>query len=163
MNNLLIYAAVLCAGSFWLGYNLGAKNERIEFDAYRLQAEQSYSVLMEQKLKQEHQYAAKIEEMESEYHNTLDELKAEHDATIASMRKSFKPSGVLKCNSTTKSGGNKRPVDSTSGLICYTPSELQSRIERTLAIGNDCDVLQAKYEAILRVIEEYNAKKRQVD
>lgn len=134
-------------------YSFGYSNAKTKIT---LEYQQELNTALANSISQQNTYNAKINELEKNHLSTIETLKEEHAKDIANMRKSFKPSGVRKC-----SQDNRQPTtNSTSGLICYTESELYNRIEKSLVIGNRCDELALKYNALLKVIETYNDAKK---
>lgn len=150
-------AAVALVAAYLFGHGVASTKAELEFTRFKLQSEQAYSALLAERQRQEAQYAVTIRNLENEHVETVTQLRADYDATIANLRKSFKPSGVRKC----PEGGNSgAPApDGARELICYTASDLRARIEQSLAIGARCDKLATDYNALLKVIEAYNAKK----
>lgn len=153
----LAAAALALLGAYFFGHSVASTKAELDFTRFKLQSEQAYSALLAEKQRQDAQYAAKMRDLENNHIDAVAQLKSEYDKTIANLRKSFKPSGVRQC---AKSGDNGTPApDGASKLVCYTASDLRDRIEQSLAIGARCDKLATDYNALLKVIEAYNAKK----
>ena len=65
--------------------------------------------------------------------------------------------GVRECPSETASQPLSRKPATSSDVVCYSKTELQQKIERSLVIAKECDELAEKYE---RLKEVYNVRSR---
>ena len=96
-------------------------------------------------------YLQKIKLLEGEHEKTLQELEtAQFSNTVTGVN--CVVSNAL--NSLHKDGGSKATVQTAGNkpdLICYTRSELQSKVKRSLDITREADELAIKYKALLEV------------
>ena len=79
-------------------------------------------------------------------------MQNEHEKDIIDLN-NLRDTVTVKCVSnsskTDKSVSGK--AKDKSGVKCYTDSELQKKIERSLDIAGECDELAVKYNALLKV------------
>lgn len=150
-------AALALLGAYLFGHSVASTKAELEFTKFKLESEQAYSTLLAEKQKQANEYAASVHKLQSEHLSAVDKIKSDYDATIANLRKSFKPSGVRECPAS-GAGGAPAP-DGASGLVCYTKADLHERVAKSVDIGARCDKLATDYNTLLRLIEAYNAKK----
>lgn len=143
-------------GAYWFGSSNATTQAKLEATQYKLEAEKAYNELLTAKLEEERQYNERIQTLEKAHAEELTKLHNDYDKTVANLRRNFNPSGVRKCTSDNAASGKNKGANE---LVCYTKHDLLARVEGTLAFGARCDRLAAKYNTLLRVIEEYNAKK----
>ena len=121
-------------------------------------------------------YTAKIEQLKAEqlqnlqqlqheqnvivtgYINDIERLKEQHEKDVKELENAnFKDTVIVKpvtheCVCPTS--GSKPSVQAAgvkSDLVCYTRSELQSKIKRSLDITKECDALSVRYATLLEV------------
>lgn len=96
-------------------------------------------------------YLQKIKVLEGEHEKTLQELEtAQFSNTVTGVN--CVVSNAI--DSLHKDGGSKTTVQTTGDkpdLVCYTRSELQSKVARSLALTKEADELALKYRALLEV------------
>lgn len=99
-------------------------------------------------------YLQKIKVLEGEHEKTLQELEtAQFSNTVTGVN--CVVSNAI--DSLHKDGGSKTTVQTTGDkpdLVCYTRSELQSKVARSLAITKEADELALKYRALLEVCHQ---------
>ena len=154
MNIKLISVAVVAV--FGIGYMTADHLAEVEFTEYKLRMEQEKSELQYEIDVLNRENRARIRSLEFEHQRQLDLKKDEYEKTINDLRDNFNPSGVRDCPST--SSNVSRPDSDSTGLVCYTESELRGKIERSLAIANEADQLAVKYATVLKMVEGKNAK-----
>lgn len=121
-------------------------------------------------------YAAKIEQLKVEqlqnlqqlqheqnmivtgYINDIERLKEQHEKDVKELENAnFKDTVIIKptvSECVCPAGGSKTGVQAAgvkSDLVCYTRSELQSKVERSLDITAECDNLAERYRALVKV------------
>ena len=88
----------------------------------------------------------------ADYLNKIEVMQNEHEKDIIDLN-NLRDTVTVKCVSnsskTDKSVSGK--TKDKSGVKCYTDSELQRKIERSLVIAGECDELAVKYNALLKV------------
>lgn len=125
-------------------------------------------------------YAAKIEQLKSEqlqnlqqlqheqnvivtgYINDIERLKEQHEKDVKELENAnFKDTVIIKptvseCVCPSDRGKATVPTAGVkSDLICYTRSELQSKVERSLDITAECDNLAERYKALVEVCTKH--------
>ena len=97
-------------------------------------------------------YLQKIKTLEGEHEKTLQELEtAQFSNTVTGVN--CVVSNAIH-DSLHKDSGSKTTVQAAgnkSDLICYTRTELQSKVKRSLDITKEADELAIKYKALLEV------------
>ena len=97
-------------------------------------------------------YLQKIKALEGEHEKTLQELEtAQFSNTVTGVN--CVVSNAVN-NSLHKDSGSKATMQAAGNkpdLICYTRSELQSKVARSLALTKEADELAIKYRALLDV------------
>lgn len=123
-------------------------------------------------------YAAKIEQLKAEqlqnlqqlqheqnvivtgYIDDIERLKAQHEADLKELENAnFKDTVTVNPVNTADCGmhkdNNGKTTVPTAGtkpdLICYTRSELQSKIKRSLDLAAECDQNAERYKALVEV------------
>ena len=123
-------------------------------------------------------YAAKIEQLKTEqlqnlqqlqheqnvivtgYIDDIERLKAQHEADLKELENAnFKDTVTVNPVNTADCGVHKDDNGKTtvptagtkSDLICYTRSELQSKVAESMAIAKECDALSVRYATLLKI------------
>lgn len=121
-------------------------------------------------------YAAKIEQLKVEqlqnlqqlqheqnvivtgYINDIERLKEQHEKDVKELENAnFKDTVIIKptvSECVCPTGGSKPSVQAAgikSDLICYTRTELQSKIKRSLDLAAECDQNAERYKALVEV------------
>lgn len=96
-------------------------------------------------------YLQKIKTLEGEHEKTLQELEtAQFSNTVTGVN--CVVSNAI--DSLHKDGGSKATMQTAGNkpdLICYTRTELQSKIKRSLALTREADELAIRYQTLLEV------------
>ena len=127
-------------------------------------------------------YAAKIEQLKAEqlqnlqqlqheqnvivtgYIDDIERLKAQHEADLKELENAnFKDTVTVNPVNTADCGMHKNdnskatvPTAGTkSDLICYTRTELQSKIKRSLDLAAEADQITERYKALLEVCTKH--------
>lgn len=121
-------------------------------------------------------YTAKIEQLKTEqlqnlqqlqheqnvivtgYINDIERLKEQHEKDVKELENAnFKDTVIIKptvSDCVCPADRSKTGVQAAgvkSDLVCYTRSELQSKVERSLDITAECDNLAERYKALVEV------------
>ena len=121
-------------------------------------------------------YAAKIEQLKAEqlqnlqqlqheqnvivtgYINDIERLKEQHEKDVKELENAnFKDTVIVKPvthECVCPSGGSKPSVQAAgvkSDLVCYTRTELQSKVAESMAIAKECDSLSVRYATLLKI------------
>ena len=117
------------------GYHTGAKSVKTDM------AEKA-AAQVEDARRQEKAARDKIDAITENYLHEIEEYKktinAYSDFDINSL------SDARACP-----GSVPRKAENKPGFICYTPAELQSKIEASLDIAAECDELAIRYKALI--------------
>ena len=127
-------------------------------------------------------YVAKIEQLKAEqlqnlqqlqheqnvivtgYINDIERLKEQHEKDVKELENAnFKDTVIIEpivsndCGVHQNNNGKTTvPTAGTkSDLICYTRSELQSKVAESMAITKECDDLALKYKALVEVCTKH--------
>ena len=125
-------------------------------------------------------YAAKIEQLKAEqlqnlqqlqheqnvivtgYINDIERLKERHEKDVKELENAnFKDTVIVKPvthECVCPAGGSKPSVQAAgvkSDLVCYTRSELQSKIKRSLDLAAECDQNAERYRALVEVCTKH--------
>lgn len=96
-------------------------------------------------------YLQKIKTLEGEHEKTLQELETAQFSNTVTGVNCVVSNAV---NSLHKDSGSATTVQATGDkpdLICYTRSELQSKVKRSLDITAECDALSVRYGTLLKI------------
>ena len=121
----------------------------------KMQSEMREVELKNSKLIIEKERALRIEQdkIVNDYLETIETMRAKHEQDIINLNNLRDTVNVPKCVSnsskTDKSVSGK--AKDKSGIRCYTEAELQRKIERSLAIAGEADLMFEKYLALLKV------------
>lgn len=158
------YLPVILSGISWvllygIGYYSGSSNTNDKW-ILKTQKETIYyqnelSNLISTVRRQEQEYRDKIDTIVSENLHKQEELKSEYEQTIADLNSGkLSVGGVYDCDSSAKtSDGVSTANGNTANLVCFTKAELYQRLEKSLAITNECDQLAVKYNSLLEVCQ----------
>ena len=125
-------------------------------------------------------YAAKIEQLKAEqlqnlqqlqheqnvivtgYIDDIERLKAQHEADLKELENAnFKDTVTIEPVNTANCGMHKNDNGKTTvptagtkpDLICYTRSELQSKIAESMDLAKECDSLSVRYATLLKICQ----------
>ena len=120
----------------------------------KMQSEMREVELKNSKLIIEKERALRIEQdkIVNDYLETIETMRAKHEQDIIDLNNLRDTVTVPKCVSngskTDKSVSGK--AKDKSGIRCYTDAELQRKIERSLVIAGEADLMFEKYVALLK-------------
>ena len=83
----------------------------------------------------------------ADYLNKIEVMQNEHEKDIIDLNNTVTVKCVPNSSKTDKSVSGK--AKDKSGVKCYTDSELQKKIERSLVIAGECDRLAERYNSLL--------------
>ena len=145
---------IFIASYFFVGlhyYRTGDETATKKYDeVLRQESEKNYQKIIET----ERNLTDKQNEIVSEYLKYIDELEKQHEQDkidMDSLRDVISIDADKLCNNNSNTHGSAMSTKATnqSKLKCYTNSELQRKIEKSLDITNECDKLSLKYNALL--------------
>ena len=157
--NLKLYAIcgaviiALVSGSYmYLSYRIEKEvNERYAAEVEKLKNEQLQNLQQLQ-----HQQNVIV----TGYIDDIERLKAQHEADLKELENAnFKDTVTIEPIVSNDCGvhenNNGKTTVPTAGikpdLICYTRSELQSKIAESMAIAEECDSLSVRYATLLKI------------
>lgn len=120
----------------------------------KMQSEMREVELKNSKLIIEKERALRIEQdkIVNDYLETIETMKAKHEQDIIDLNNLRDTVNVHECVS--NSGKTDKSVSGKtkdkSGIRCYTESELQRKIEASLVIAGEADLMFEKYVALLK-------------
>lgn len=161
--NLKLYAIcgaiiiALVSGSYmYLSYRIEkAVNERYTAEVERLKNEQLQNL---QQLQHEQNIIV------TGYIDDIERLKAQHEADLKELENAnFKDTVTIEPVNTVDCGMHKddngKTTVPTAGtkpdLICYTRSELQSKIAESMALAKEADEIALRYAALVEVCTKH--------
>ena len=124
----------------------------------KMQSEMREAELKNNKLIIEKERALRIEQdkIVNDYLETIETMRARHEQDVIDINNLRDTVTMPKCVSngskTDKSVSGK--AKDKSGIRCYTEAELQRKIEASLAIAGEADLMFEKYVALLKVCKE---------
>lgn len=149
IRNILLICA--CLLSFLGGYQYCSLHYSVEISKYKLEAEKRKNELLQSVDKSNNLAREKIASIERNNTANMEKLKHEYETTISTLRTKYKLTNSVQCNSTRSTDNVSSETTDSSKLRCYTEDELYRKIERSMAIANECDQLATKYNALLEV------------
>ena len=161
--NLKLYAicgaviiTLVSCSYMYLSYRIEkAVNERYTAEVEKLKNEQLQNL---QQLQHEQNVIV------TGYIDDIERLKAQHEADLKELENAnFKDTVTVNPVNTADCGvhqnNNGKTTVPTAGtksdLICYTRTELQSKIAESMAITKECDDLALKYKALVEVCTKH--------
>lgn len=96
-------------------------------------------------------YLQKIKALEGEHEKTLQELETAQFSNTVTGVNCVVSNAVNSLHKDSDSKATVQTAGNKPDLICYTRSELQSKVARSLAITKEADELAVKYRALLDV------------
>lgn len=121
----------------------------------KMQSEMREAELKNNKLIIEKERALRIEQdkIVNDYLETIETMRAKHEQDIIDLNNLRDTVNVHECVS--NSGKTDKSVSGKakdkSGIRCYTDTELQRKIEASLVIAGEADLMFEKYMALLKV------------
>lgn len=149
LKNIFMICCVVF--SFSCGFYFCHVRYSLEIDKYKIEAEKQKNQLLQDIAKSEKEARDKITSIERENLEIQNKLKVDYENTIASMRSDYIINDSVQCNSARSSNGVQGKTEHTSELRCYTEDELYRKIEKSMAIAQECDRLASDYNALLKV------------
>lgn len=145
----MILSYVFC---FYCGYWFCSVGYTLEIKEYKLNAEKQKNQLLQEISQQEQFSRETIAIIERENLEKQEQLKNEYESIIANMHDKYTLRDSVQCENNTRDAANvQEQKPSAANVRCYTESELYSKIEKSLAIGKECDKLANDYNALLKV------------
>lgn len=132
-------------------YRNGYETATKKYDeVLRVESEKNYQKIIET----ERTLTDKQNKIVSEYLKHIDDLEKQHNEdviNIDNLRDVISIDTDKLCNNSSNSYSSAVSTKTTnqSKLKCYTESELQRKIEKSLDITNECDKLSHRYNALL--------------
>ena len=145
---------IFIASYFFVGvhyYRSGYETATKKYDeVLRVESEKNYQKIIET----ERNLTDKQNKIVSEYLNYIDELEKQHNEDVINIENlrdviSIDTDKLCHNNSNTNSATVSTKATNQSKLKCYTNSELQRKIEKSLDITNECDRLAARFNSLL--------------
>lgn len=147
-----ILAILFCLVCFSCGYWCCSARYSTLITEYKLNAEKQKNQLLQEISQQEQFSRETIAIIERENLEKQEQLKNEYETIIADMHNKYVLADSVQCENNTRDAANvQEQKPNTSKLRCYTESELYRKIEKSLAIGKECDKLALDYNALLKV------------
>lgn len=157
ISNLRIYVYIFLLVAFisclYIAYSKGYAIASMEYETeiQKLRLDNKQELLNQERL-----YQDKANLIIRDYQNKLEVQNAEFENEISKMQASNLRDVISTPCLHNESDNNTKRVsekDDTSGVKCYTESELLNKIQKSMAILNECDALAHKYNALLRVCQ----------
>ena len=149
MNQYAALAVVIIGVAIYgTGYYQGRDSMLVKLDRQRLDNANNL-------IEVERRAQTKQNEIVAEYLKQIKDMESENEKIKAS---AIRDTVVIKrnCMSDSKaSAGVSTTTGVKSNLRCYTEAELQSKIERSMAIARECDQLAVKYNTLLKTCKEW--------
>lgn len=127
----------------------------------KMQSEIRAVELKNSKIIIEKERALRIEQdkIVNDYLETIETMRAKHEQDIIEINNLRDTITIPQCvsdgKSSDKSGsGLSSKTKNQSGIRCYTEAELQRKIEASLAIAGEADLMFEKYVALLKVCKQ---------
>ena len=149
LKNIFLILCVVV--SFSCGFYFCHVRYSLEIDKYKIEAEKQKNLLLQDIAKTEKLSRDRIANIERENVEIQNKLKADYENTIANLRDNYTISNSVQCDSSRSTNSMPTKTRNTDKLRCYTEDELYRKIERSMAITNECDKLAADYNALLKV------------
>ena len=145
---------IFIASYFFVGlhyYRNGYETATKKYDeVLRQESEKNYQKIIET----ERNLTDKQNEIVSEYLKYIDELEKQHNEDVINIENlrdviSIDTNKLCDNSSNTNSAAMPPKAANQSKLKCYTNSELQRKIEKSLGIAAECDRLAARFNSLL--------------
>lgn len=165
MIGWLKYLPAILSGISWValfcvGYGLGSSHTNDKWTIKRqnelIEYQSEISSLVSKVRKQERDYREKIDAIVLDGVKKEELLKDEYEKIISDLRdNSVSIGGVYDCKDGGKSGKSVSATKpDTSNLVCFARTDLYRKLERSLAITNECDKLAIRYKSLLDVCQK---------
>ena len=151
---------IFIASYFFVGvhyYRNGYETATKKYDeVLRQESEKNYQKIIET----ERNLNDKQNEIVSEYLKYIDDLEKQHEQDkidMDNLRDVISVDTDKLCNnSNTNSAAMPAKATNKSGIRCYTDAELQRKIEASLVIAGEADLMFEKYVALLKACKVGN-------
>lgn len=160
-----MFLQILTSKGFWFGvliifvilvkeysYHEGYAKATEEYNLKLLQMQSDNTELI---LNQEREYKDRENEIIKNYMQEKEVLKSEYEKSLIvanNLRDTFIPDCLPNTN--TSSAEVSRKTKDKSGSRCYSETDLLRKIKESMAIGQECDELAIRYNALLEVCNE---------
>lgn len=160
-----MFLNLITSKGFWIGvvivtvifireyaYHDGYKRATEEYNIKLLQLQSDNNELI---LNQEREYKDRENEIIKNYMQEKEVLKSEYEKSLIvanNLRDTFIPDCLPSTN--TSNTEVSRKTKDKSGSRCYSESDLLNKIKESMAIGQECDELAIRYNALLEVCNE---------
>lgn len=157
---LIIFVVVFAALEFnyYRGFNAGSAEEKQKTEKLLKEKEaqflKKYFDLQNSQDEILRKYQDKLISIEEEHNKLREDIENENLKIKDSL--SITSSELSECLQRSKAAASGLPKTADkSGLICFTKSDIQRRIEKSVAVGSRCDKLAHQYNALLEVCTKY--------
>lgn len=151
---------VLFGTGYYFGCNTTANKLHIEQQQEAIKYQTKINDLVSMVRSQELANQSKINEIVANYVSKEQEIKDGYEKIISDLRNDeYTVNGMLKCDTNTTTNTNLPSSSRNStNLICFTKSELYRKIERSLAITQECDKAVEERNALIKLYnQQFNA------
>ena len=152
---------IFIASYFFVGvhyYRSGYETATKKYDeVLRVESEKNYQKIIET----ERNLTDKQNKIVSEYLKYIDDLEKQHEQDkidMDNLRDAVSIDIGKLCNNNSNTNSAAMPAKATnkSGIRCYTDAELQRKIEASLVIAGEADLMFEKYVALLKACKVGN-------
>lgn len=157
---LIIFAVVFAALEFqyYRGHAAGTAEEKQKTEKLLKEKEaqflKKYFDLQNSQDEILRKYQDKLISIEEEHNKLREDIENENLKIKDSL--SITSSELSECLQRSKAAASGLPKTADkSGLVCFSKSDIQRRIEKTVAVGSRCDKLAHQYNALLEVCTKY--------
>ena len=149
---------IFIASYFFVGvhyYRNGYETATKKYDeVLRSESEKNYQKIIETERNLTDKQNSIVSEIVSEYLKYIDDLEKQHEQDKIDMDNlrdviSIDTDKLCGNNSNTNSAAMPTKATNQSKLKCYSNSELQRKIEKSLDIAAECDRLAARFNSLL--------------
>lgn len=162
MEKVKVLFIIFLAGLMYaFGYKVAVTASDLRFEELKSKYANDYAALLQKKIDSERTQKELRQRIETNYLVELERQKQSYETLLTDLHTNFKPSGVSNCPDDRSSVS--RTNDNTADVVCYRKGELQARIAKSMAIGQRCDDLAVRYNALLRLYETQNEELKKVN
>lgn len=155
--NIIVVIAALTF-NYYRGYAAGTEDQKLIYERQFREKEKEH---INQFLQMENAQ----NQIVKDYHDKIAALEKKHAETIENFEKeqlkikdsiTVTSAALEQCLHKPSANNSGLPKTTTqSDLICFRKTDIQRRIEKTLAVGMKCDKLAEKYNSLLKVCSEF--------
>lgn len=157
---LILFVAVYAAIeiSFYRGHAAGTAEEKQKTEKLLQEKEKQFlSKYFELERSQDEiirKYQEQITAIEAEQIKVREDIENENLKIKDSLN--ITSSELSECLQRSKAAASGLPKTADkSGIVCFSKSDIQRRIEKSVAVGSRCDKLAHQYNALLEVCTKY--------